>query len=158
MTLPSLPLPARIAIAGAVAALAIAAAWPARAALGGTAASVVRDQGGMHATMRSMPGRGFTVHELVAPSRTAVREYAAPSGVVFAVAWEGPSQPDLRQLLGSYFPQYVDALARRRTRRAPVEVALPGLVVRAGGHMRAFSGKAWLPAELPSGVTPAEIR
>lgn len=128
------------------------------AALGGTQASVKDDQSQMQGTLRTTQGSRFTMHELEATSRTTVREYVAPSGVVFGVAWQGPSQPDLRQLLGPYFQQYVDALAQRRTRRAPVMVALPGLVVQAGGHMRAFAGRAWLPPELPSGVVPGDIQ
>jgi hypothetical protein len=78
--------------------------------------------------------------------------------MVFGVAWQGPSMPDLRQLLGVYFDQYVEAAAARRTRRAPVLVELPGLVVHSSGHMRAFSGKAYLPQGLPQGVTAEEIQ
>ena len=128
------------------------------AALGGTDATVMADQSRMHATLRTTATPRFTVHELESPARTTVREYAAPSGTVFGVAWQGRAQPDLRQLLGPYFQQYADALAKRRARRSPVIVSLPGLVVRAGGHMRAFTGKAWLPAELPAGVVPGDLR
>ncbi|MGH8800877.1 MAG: DUF2844 domain-containing protein [Casimicrobiaceae bacterium] len=128
------------------------------AALGGTVASVKDDQRQMQGTLRTTQGPRFTVHELEAASRATVREYVAPSGVVFGIAWQGPSQPDLRQLLGPYYQQYIDALAQRRTRRAPVTVALPGLVVQAGGHMRAFVGKAWLPPEMPPGVVSGDIQ
>jgi hypothetical protein len=105
-----------------------------------------------------MPAARFTMHELRAASGTTVREYVSPAGVVFGVAWQGPSLPDLRQLLGVYFDQYVDAAAARRTRRAPVRVELPGLVVQSSGHMRAFVGKAYLPQGLPQGVAAEEIQ
>ena len=154
----SLPAARSVAAAASVAWLAVGAVPCARAALGGTEASVKADQTRMHATLRTTATPRFIVHELESPSRMTVREYAAPSGVVFGVAWQGRAQPDLRQLLGPYFTQYVDALEERRTRRAPVTVTLPELVVRAGGHMRAFTGKAWLPAELPAGVVPGDIR
>jgi len=78
--------------------------------------------------------------------------------MVFAVAWQGPSLPDLRQLLGAYFDQYAGATAARRARRAPVLVELPTLVVQSSGHMRAFAGKAYLPQGLPQGVVANEIQ
>lgn len=146
-----------IAVPG-LALLAAAIAPAALAALGGTEASVKADQHHLQATLSTAATSRYTVHELATPARSTVREYAAPSGVVFGVAWEGASHPDLRQLLGPYFPQYVDALAKRRTRRSPVSVTLPGLVVQAGGHMRAFTGRAWLPSELPAGVVSGDIR
>lgn len=130
----------------------------AEAALGGTEATVRADQAQMSMTLRTMPAARFTVHELRAPSGATVREYVSPTGMVFGVAWQGPSMPDLRQLLGVYFDQYVDAAAARRTRRAPVLVELPGLVVRSSGHMRAFAGSAYLPQGLPQGVTAQEIQ
>jgi len=130
----------------------------AEAALGGTEATVRADQTQMSMTLRTMPAARFTVHELRAPSGSTVREYVSPTGTVFGVAWQGPSMPDLRQLLGVYFDQYVDAAAARRTRRAPVLVELPGLVVHSSGHMRAFAGKAYLPQGLPPGVTAQEIQ
>jgi len=134
------------------------AAPRAEAALGGTEATVRTDQMQMSMTLRTMPAARFTVHELRAASGTTVREYVSPTGVVFGVAWQGPSLPDLRQLLGVYFDQYVEAAAARRTRRAPVLVELPGLVVQSSGHMRAFAGRAYLPQGLPQGVAAEEIQ
>jgi hypothetical protein len=98
------------------------------------------------------------MHELQTPAGTKVREYVSPAGVVFGVAWRGPSMPDLRQLLGDHFQSYVDAMAVRRTRRSPVFVKLPGLVVQSSGQMRAFVGKAYLSNALPQGVAPQEIQ
>lgn len=137
---------------------ALAAATPAAAALGGTEATVSADQAQMSMTLRTMPGSRFTVHELTAASGTTVREYVAPTGLVFGVAWQGSSMPDLRQVLGTYFEQYVEAAAARRTRRAPVQVTLPGLVVESSGHMRSFTGRAYLPQSLPQGVAAEEVR
>ena len=136
----------------------LAAATPGEAALGGTEATVRADQAQMSMALRTMPAARFTVHELTAASGTTVREYVAPTGLVFAVAWQGPSMPDLRQVLGAYFDQYVEAAAARRARRAPVHVELPGLVVQSSGHMRAFTGRAYLPQSLPQGVAAEEIR
>jgi hypothetical protein len=46
------------------------------------------------------------VHRLQLPSGTSVREYADAGGTVFAVAWDGPTKPDLNQLPGQYFAEY----------------------------------------------------
>lgn len=139
-------------------ALVLLVAMPrAQAALGETAASVPVDQARLEATLRSVPSSKFTVHEMKTSGAT-VREYVSPAGVVFGVAWEGPTLPDLRQLLGSYFGSYVDAMSARHTRRAPVMIELPGLAVHASGHMRAFAGQAYLPQSVPPGVVVEDLR
>ena len=66
--------------------------------------------------------------------------------------------PDLRQVLGAHFDEYVAAMAATRNRRGPVLVQLPGLVVQSGGHMRGFVGKAYVPETLPPGVSAEDIR
>jgi hypothetical protein len=94
----------------------------------------------------------FTVQEHSLPSGTVVRQYVA-NGTVFAVSWQGPSMPDLRRLLGdSYFTQYRQAAPASRSGRGHLHVQDPGLVVQSSGHMRAFSGKAYVPQLLPRGV------
>jgi hypothetical protein len=90
---------------------------------------------------------------------TVVREYVSPSGIVFAIAWNG-SQPDLSQLLGSYEKQYRQAL--KDTPRQPgvrrLRVKAPEVVVETWGHMRNLRGRAYAPALIPSGVTLDEIQ
>ena len=39
-----------------------------------------------------------------------VREYVNSSGTVFAIAWEGPWLPDLRQVLGDHFESIYTAI------------------------------------------------
>jgi len=100
----------------------------------------------------------YTVHELQLPGGGQVREYVTSSNVVFAVGWNGPSIPELQQLLGAYFPRvHAAAKAIGRLRRG-VDIEDQDLVVRTGGHMRAFFGIAYLPAMLPPGVTAKEIQ
>jgi hypothetical protein len=144
--------------ASAAAVIAFAAALPVHASLGDIEASVEADRLAMGATQRTQLSPAFITHELQMPSGATIREYVTPTGIVFGVAWQGPSIPDLRQLLGSHFDDYVAAMETRRTRRSPVLVQLPGLVVQSSGHMRAFSGHAYLPAALPPGIAPEEIR
>jgi hypothetical protein len=89
-----------------------------------------------------------------------VREYVA-GGVVFGVAWQGPSIPSLRLLLGVHYQPYIQAVQEQRAQRrgrGPLSVHLPDLVVESGGHMRAFAGRAYLPAMIPQGVHAEAIR
>jgi hypothetical protein len=104
----------------------------------------------------------YTVRETTLGNGTVVREYVATEGTVFGIAWSGPQMPDLNDLLGSYFPQYVAgvkaARAARGGGRGPVAVDQSSLVVQSGGHMGAFSGRAWLPPALPAGVSSSDIQ
>ena len=146
-----------IALLGGAAILAAMAALPVQAALGESVASVETDRLQASGTLRVLPSTAYTVHELHVPSGTVVREFVSPAGTVFGVAWQGPSMPDLRQVLGTYFDRYVEAASQRKT-RGPVTIEQPGLVVQSGGHMRAFVGKAYIPQALPPGVTADSIR
>jgi hypothetical protein len=80
---------------------------------------------------------------------------------VFAVAWDGPWLPDLRQVLGDQFDRYQAAMQSRqraRTGRGAVVIDEQGLVVQMSGHPRAFTGRAYLPGLLPAGVQLESIR
>jgi hypothetical protein len=127
------------------------------AALGGQSASTESDRAAMDGSMRVRPGGKYTIHEIETASGTKIREYVSPGGNIFAVAWDGPVMPDLRQILGNYFERYTAATSGGQAGRRQIEVREPDLVVQARGHMRAFSGKAYLPQALPEGVTPDEL-
>jgi hypothetical protein len=139
-------------------AIAIAAiSAPAAASLGGDESTIAVDQGVLAGQVKVARVQRYAVHEIAAPSGTVVREFVSPAGKVFAVAWSGPSMPDLRQVLGPYFDTYVAVVSERKA-RGPVNVVLPGLVVQSSGHMRAFAGKAYLPDAMPAGVASEEIK
>ena len=102
----------------------------------------------------------YTVRKTVQANGTTVSEYANSSGVVFAVAWQGRSMPDLSALLGSYFSGFkAQADATRNTRNigTPVNISTDSVVVHSGGRMRNFSGNAYVPALIPSGVTISDV-
>lgn len=128
------------------------------AALGGDIATVAQDRVHMKATVRT--GQAtlqsatplYTVHEMVAPSGTVVREFSGANGKVFAVTWAGPAVPDLRQLLGASFETYAAPGATGPRAHGHRQVARGDLVVHSSGRMRAFSGKAYLASLVPSGV------
>lgn len=131
------------------------------AALGGNVEPIANanSQAVARAQSRTTPSNGYTVHESITETGTTVREYASPQGTVFAVAWSGPSLPDLQQFLGSYFPQFKNAMSERRSRgiRGPVMLQKDDLVVESRGHMRDFRGRAYAPSLLPPQVSIEEI-
>jgi hypothetical protein len=144
-------------LSATLAAVTAAFAASAAASLGGDESTVASDNAILEGSVRVARVQRYVVHEIAAPSGTVVREFVSPAGKVFAVAWSGPTMPDLRQVLGPYFDTYVAAVAQRKA-KGPVNVVLPGLVVQSSGHMRAFSGKAYLPDAVPAGVASEEIK
>jgi hypothetical protein len=128
------------------------------ATLGGDMASIAADQMQMNAVQQNSNLVSYALFELQLPSGTVVREYVSPSGTVFAVVWQGPAQPDLKQILGKYFELYTQAIQAQRDGRGPSVIQQSGLVVETGGHMRAFFGRAYLPQALPNGVSVDKIQ
>jgi len=131
---------------------------PAFAALGGDAASVDTDAAKMKGQARAMAVSGYTVKEITLPSGTVVREYVSAEGKVFAVTWKGMSQPDLQQTLGTYFEQYKAAATAPHAGHHHLTIHQPELVVSSGGHMRAWSGRAYVPALLPPSFSVDDIQ
>lgn len=140
------------------ASLLLAIATPVAAELGGNSASIEADLTHLKATRRVVSAQKFTVHEIQMPSGTAVREYISAQGLVFAVAWQGPFMPDLQQVLGRYYEPYLKAAKSGRSRRGPLLIQQTDLVVHSAGHMRAFSGRAYVPQLLPADVQLDEIK
>jgi hypothetical protein len=113
-------------------------------------------------TSSSAAAGSYTVRETTLGNGTVVREYISAAGSVFGLAWSGPQMPNLSDLLGGYFPQYVAGVTSARKLRGgghgPGVVQDSGLVVYSGGHMGAFSGQAYLPQALPAGVSGTDIQ
>jgi len=131
------------------------------AALGESVDSVQTDQTHMRAERRkidAVTSANYTVHESQSPSGTIIREYVSSTGTVFAVAWKGPYQPDVRQLLGKYFTEYSQAAKISPAHHRHLNIQQPELVIQASGHMRAFAGRAYIPQLLPAGVVIEEIQ
>jgi hypothetical protein len=139
----------------------LAVPFPAAASLGGDVASVQADVAKMQASLQTSSRDSYTVHEMQTPAGVAVKEYASASGKVFAVTWQGSVHPDLRQLLGTYYDQYVQAVQAQRAHRrgrGPLLIQEPGLVIQVTGHMRSFQGKAYVPQMLPAGIHVEDLR
>ncbi len=130
---------------------------PAQAALGGSADSIESDRISMKGLTRPVPSGTVAKQELQLPSGTVVTEYLTNDGLVFAVTWHGPVLPDLHQVLGNYFVNYQSAARQPVVRHRLVRLTSPDIVIESSGKMRAFTGRAWVPTLLPSGVTSADI-
>jgi len=147
---------------GAVAFLIAACPFRVSATLGSDVESVGADRVKMQGALLGITrGDRFDVHQMQSANGTTVREYVSTTGQVFAVSWEGPWMPDLRQMLGPYFDAYQSNLAAARNKRrshGPITVRAGELVVQIGGHPRAFAGKAYIERMLPSGIQPETIR
>ncbi len=132
----------------------------AMATLGESANSVMSDRKAFSAVQRaSITRKGYTIQEFESEANF-VREYISPSGVVFAVAWNGLSHPDLTSLLGSYVGEYQQALRQTPLERGKrhFQIKANSVIVEKWGHMRSVHGRAYIPALIPSGVSIDEIK
>ena len=128
------------------------------AALGEAESTVTDDAQKLKGEIKSTERAAYRVHEIQLPSGTLLREYVAPGGKVFAVSWSGPALPNLSQALGSYFAVYASAAQEKHAGRNHLEIRQEGFVMHSSGHMRAFSGHAYLPQAVPAGMALEDIR
>ncbi len=128
------------------------------AALGEAESTVTDDAQKLKGQIKSTERGEYRVHEIQLPSGTLLREYVDLGGKVFAVAWNGPGLPNLSQALGSYFTAYTTAAKAKHGGRNHLEIRQEGFVMHSGGHMRAFSGHAYLPQAVPAGMALEDIR
>jgi len=137
----------------------LALAFPAWASLGDNVTSVQTDNAHMKGTLRSVATQQYVRHEIQTPAGQTVREFVSQEGTVFGVAWEGPIQPDLQQVLGSFFEPVKQAVAaQQRHGHGPISVETSGFVFQQGGHARSFHGRAYVPSMVPQGVDVTEIQ
>jgi Protein of unknown function (DUF2844) len=129
------------------------------ATLGEPEVTVQSDVAQLRASIKSSEDRvGYRVHEIQLPSGTVLREFVAPDGNVFAVAWNGPSKPNLRQALGKHFDAMISAPKPKFADHRHLQIQQGDLVVQGSGHMRAgFSGRAYLVSAIPSGVNLGDL-
>src|SRR5437879_6512557 len=103
------------------------------AALGSDVNSVAADQAHMRAQRRVTQAAAYSLHEMQDENGITVREYVSAQGKVFGVAWQGPSRPDLSQVLGSYYEQFRANAPTRRV-HGPITIQVQGFVLQSGGH------------------------
>ena len=146
-----------LALSGAALIVAVLGPRSAHAALGETEASVQADVAQLHGSLKISDRIGYRLHEIRLPSGTLVREFASPGGNVFAVAWSGPTVPNLRGFFGRYFDDFVAAAKLKHADHRHLQLQRNDLVIEASGHMRAFSGRAYLPQGVPAGVNLGDL-
>lgn len=136
----------------------------ARAGLGGDLASIESDAAATAGKMSQAPKQetqqsaSYDVKTFVTGNGTTVREYAAHSGPVFGVAWQGRRPPDLSVLLGSYYPEFATASgAKHHANLHHAVIAGPHSIVVMGGHMGHLVGRAYVPGLAPSDVDPKAV-
>jgi hypothetical protein len=130
----------------------------AAAALGEPEATVQSDALKMRGALQISEHANYRQHEIRLPSGTVVREFVGSDGKVFAVAWNGPTAPNLRQTLGRYFETFAAAARLKHPGHNRLQIQQGDLVVQSSGHMRAFMGRAYLPHDIPVGVELGELR
>lgn len=134
---------------------------PAWAALGEPVASVEKDRAAMKGQGQSKAGKGYSLETITTAGMT-ITEYVSSDGVIFAVTWKGTGAPDLRLLLAAYFDEYQEGfmeLQNRKPRvRKPLALKTARLVVEQVGSSRSMWGRAFVPALVPSTISPQDIR
>jgi hypothetical protein len=138
-----------------VLAVGVSSAW---AVLGESVRTVADDQHRLHGQLLSMARPGYSIQQISSPSGHVIKEYVSTEGTVFGVSWRGPTVPDLRPLLGSYFAELQAAAPPRPRRRGPLAVRTERVVIENGGHQRAFYGRAYVPGLVPAGVSPEVVQ
>lgn len=107
-------------------------------------------------------GKAAVAYEVRTRQENAVeiKEYVSRDGFVFAVSWRGVAEPNLSELLGSYFAEYDRGFRAnrpsQRTRKSIV-VESEQVVVKRFGHMRDLRGVAWVPSLVPAQVNVEEL-
>ena len=133
---------------------------PAWAVLGQTEASVTTDQQRMKTEDRVQTFASYKVHQLTTTNGPTVREYVSPQGVVFGVAWQGRFMPNVNQLLGTYVENLQTATADQThiQRRRGITVKTGDFVYSNFCHLQNCTGRAYVPAFVPSNVSAEVVR
>jgi hypothetical protein len=100
----------------------------------------------------SAASTSYTVREAKDAYGVTIREYVLPSNVVFAVAWQGPVRPDMRELLGSYFSNFANPGEERTHGIGPMVQHNSAFHIESAGHSGYFFGKAFVPRLVPANV------
>lgn len=116
-------------------------------------AVLVQEQSSVVATEQRL-----NVYQIKVTSGTRIKEYVDANNVVVAVSWQGPTLPNLKQLLGSYFDTFANRPVGHASSHRNAELITDDLVVQSQGQMRHFAGRAYLPRLLPAGFNTDQIQ
>ena len=138
-------------------------AAPAHAVLGERTASIDADQVRLAGTRRvaTLAPLAVQVHSVLRADGSAVHQYVAADGIVFAIVWHTRVKPDLQALLGSHAGAYEQAARRAMATpgiRHHAVLEQDDLVVESSAHLNAFVGRAYLKSRVPGGMSTDAIR
>lgn len=125
---------------------------PAWAVLGQSRDSVRSDAQTLKGTLTTTEMVGYSVHQIHRNDGVVLKEFVSPGDKVFGISWQGPTMPNLSQLLGPYFPAFQQANQPTHG-RGPLSIHAGALVVETGGHLRAFRVRAYVISLLPDGIS-----
>lgn len=111
----------------------------------------------------SATGAGYRVNSVTLDSGTVVREFVSTvNNTVFALTWAGPAKPNLREILGDSFTRFVAPSGSEPGLKiggpSQRELSSSDLVIRSYGHPGNFRGYAYLPAQVPAGVSLSSLQ
>jgi hypothetical protein len=122
----------------------------------------------MQTAQSSQAGTGITnaayrVNNVTLDSGTVVREFVSTvNNTVFALTWAGPAKPNLREILGDSFTRFVAPSGSEPGLKiggpSQRELSSSDLVIRSYGHPGNFRGYAYLPAQVPAGVSLSSLQ
>lgn len=101
-------------------------------------------------SLRPSPSTPGVMLQISTLNGVQVTQYANSAGMVFAVAWSGPAQPDLHALLG----QNAAVLAHPDTARSTLGRGVfrqNNLRIQIFGRLRDVHGQAYIPSLTPPG-------
>lgn len=133
----------------------------AHAVLGERVETIHADQMRLQGARRLATALRYQVHDISLADGSSVRQFASPSGQVFALAWRSHLKLQLQPLLGQYFSGY--SAARMASAKghgfARQSMLTEGaLVVHESAHMGMFAGLAYVRHLVPEGVDPNALR
>ncbi|MFC0402333.1 DUF2844 domain-containing protein [Paraburkholderia rhizosphaerae] len=149
----------RAAAAAGISAALLLTVSPVRAQLGGTMSTT--PSAASEAIVNDLADASIRIRGWTDEGGTTIREYATGDGLIFAYTWQGPTMPNLDRLLGEYKASYrakATALLATAGSLHASRVAQPDVIVDSGGQMRSYVGRAWLPAVIPPGISPADLQ
>lgn len=134
---------------------------PAWAVLGGDIASIQSDALRLQGVRRQAAALDHTVHEIVQPDGSRVRQYANAQGRIFMVTWTQRGKPRMAELLGAFEHDYRTAarqVLEQPGLRRQVQLQVGDLVVQSTMHLNQHSGSAWLRSQMPASLAAAARR
>jgi hypothetical protein len=121
-------------------------------------ASIAAEAKQFSASQREERAATHTVVILETPAELVIKQYVNAEGKVFALSWMGPVMPDLPKLLGRYHEAFVAGAQRAPSSRNAVRIDTPEFALESLGRMRAYRGRAYVPALVPPGMRPQDIQ